>query len=318
MAGFYYTTLVDLVAKDSMPALTTSTATTGSTTSTADSTTTGSTSGSTDSSGSTSTASALTSSMPGVTSSSSSSGMPGISSTTTSTSTSSADYTTPSVGVPSNTNNPYIYRAKQPLGTVFIAVGSVVAVILVAFAIFHLVRSLAASSLAKKTTNNEKYAYEKYAKNNNAAYGSQITPLSSAFFDTAYRGSMASLPLLKDGQSAFGGSVTGGDSTLAGSEVASNNDLTNMFISPTREVMGGRRVRQATTGSAANVSLVGKGLSVTALPAANRHSQPVPHLYLNDDFTNSDYSVQQSAARSPERKPRRAVPSMYLDDLIDN
>lgn len=259
--------------------------------------------------------------MPGITSSSASSGgMPGLTTSTTATST-SEDYTTPSVGVPSNTNNPYISRASEPLGTVFIAVGSIVAVVLIVFALFHLIRSLAASSVAKKTTNNEKFAYEKFAQNNNAAYGAHLTPLSSVFFNQAHDGSVAKLPLLSSRNSVFGGSHAGDASTIFNSEAASNTDLTNMFVSPTKEVMAGGRVKShAFSGSQTNVSMYGKPLLV---PASNRHSQVVPNLYINDLFNNSDYAMAQPQlqSRSPDNRPRAArknVPSMYLDDLIDH
>ncbi|CAK7909815.1 hypothetical protein CAAN1_21S00716 [[Candida] anglica] len=246
-------------------------------------------------------------------------------------------YTTPAVSVPPNNNNPYILRETNPAGTVFIAVGAIVGAILLLFISFHLIKSFRASRLAKKTANSMdggKY-YEKFTENG-------LTPATTTFnMNTEYSPSVAKLPLLsnhKANRSVTGGapSLLGGDfgggsqagdaSTIYQSEAGtttSKHDLTRMFISPTAEVMTHKRVRSSNFGgSVTNVSLVG-GSQVNLhnpSPATNRYSQAIPSLYMNSEQNDSDYSVPVS---SPQRRAevgragKKKVPSMYLDDLID-
>ncbi|EEQ40391.1 putative vacuolar membrane protein [Clavispora lusitaniae] len=249
-------------------------------------------------------------------------GMPSLDTSTT------QDFTTPSVTVPPNHNNPYIHRTNHPSGTVFIAVGSIVGFILLAFLAFYVVKSILASRLAKKSLRNEKSMYERFSKNNSTAYGG-LSPSHSNFVGTEYQGSVAKLPLLNGGgqRSIFGGSQAD-TSTIYNGEVAatSNHDFTQMFVSPTRQVMKTSKQKSPNwNGSAANVSLYGKSATTMAnpSPATNRHSQVVPQLYLNDRLNNSEVfsstSTNQKAedATGSPRSKRKTVPSMYLDDLID-
>lgn len=250
-------------------------------------------------------------SMPAV--STSSTGMPGI--TTTST-TSTDGYTTPSVGVPLNASNPYIFRTSKPLGTVFIAVGSVVALILFLFLMFHLIKSFTASSTARKTVDNEKFAYHEFAQNNNVAYGGSIMPQTSTFLNTEYQGSMNRLPLLSPSRSPqmFGGMDPNDSGTLNYTDnAASQHDLTKMFISPTKEMTGSRIKSQQFNASVTNFSLHGASMSDVGLLPALPKNQAVPSVYLEEDYSQSESSVPP---RTPRNK-RKTIPSMYLEDLID-
>ncbi|CUM62700.1 uncharacterized protein PRCAT00000256001 [Priceomyces carsonii] len=256
-------------------------------------------------------------------------------------------YTTPAISVPPNDNNPYIIREHNPSGTVFIAVGCIVGAILLGFVLYHLIKSLWASKLAKKTLADEKKLYEKYQNNNSYAYGgSTVTPSTSMNFND-YQQSVTKLPLLSHHRNrsllmGFGGSNTSdsqvGDSGVYSSEVGatSKHDLTKMFISPTEEVMQHKRNKSNTSQSI----LGGSVTNFSNPPAAsNWHSQILPNLYINKEVNNSDYSVSNSARdnvqkdekdergesydgpRSPSRgarADRRMIPSMYLEDLIDN
>lgn len=256
---------------------------------------------------------------------------------------STATFTTPSISVPPNDNNPYILSETNPNGTVFIAFGVVVGVILLGFIMYHLILSLSASRLAKKAFYNDKQIYEKYQNNNNTAYG--LTP-SSTNFNLANAGmgtnqSVSKLPLLSHHPTkSFGGSTSqlGDISTLYQSEIAlpaSKNDMTKMFISPTAEVMSHKRVKSSQySGSLTNLSHpTGSHTNLsTTSPMGKRHSA-VPNLYLDNEVNNSDYSLS-TTARSNNLTPvnlqhlntnsqlntkhtRNTIPSMYLEDLID-
>lgn len=248
-----------------------------------------------------------------------SSDMPTILGMPTLTTTTKETFSTPAVSVPPSTNNPYILKNSQPLGTVFIAVGSVVAAILIAFMLYHLFKSLSSLRMAKKTLNNEKFSHHRFS--------AALTPLTSGYFNTEYQGSVAKLPLLTSNKSAAGGSQVGDNSTIFnydGSQRASHHDLTQMFVSPTREVMTHHRTKSHNNGSVTNVSSL-YGRSTTNLanpsPASNRHLQAMPNVYINDEVSNSEYSVAQSPpqrTREPGLTPRKQLPSMYLEDLIDN
>lgn len=266
-------------------------------------------------------------------------GMPTLSSSTES-------YTTPSVSVPPNNNNPFIIRQHNPSGTVFIAVGAIVGAILVGFILYHLIVSLTASRLAKKTSANDRILYEKYESNNNNAYGySSMTP-TSTLNNFEYRShhhgsSISKLPLLNRSfvNLPGGGSQSGDSSTIYQSDVmvpASKNDLTKMFISPTAEVMQHKKSRSF-NASVTNLPFGGSATNLASpSPATNRHSQLVPSLYINNEINNSEYSlaqhnpsIQQSIhGDSPSQRndqqtdsrnqtPRKTIPSMYLEDLID-
>lgn len=221
--------------------------------------------------------------------------------------------------MPSNNGNPYISRTSQPLGTVFIAVGSVVAVILLVFALFHLIKSLTASSLAKKTVDDEKIAYKKFAHNNNVAYGQP-----GLFQNTEYKGSVSKLPLI-NGLSGLGATLGAeySSSGLSDNErAASRHDLTSMFISPTKEMTGNRVGSHNFNSSVTNLSVYGRtGAELGNGLAPNRNSTIIPNYYINDSFNNSEYNLTPEATNSGapgERKQRNPIPSMYLEDLIDS
>lgn len=247
----------------------------------------------------------------------------------------SDSYTTPSVTVPPNSNNPYILRHTNPSGTVFIAVGAIVGAIFLGFIFYHLIRSLTASRLAKKTLDGDKEMYEKYQNNNSTLYGGHTLASSSAYNTD----SVSKLPLLSHhtsrqhlgGFNGASGSQVGDTSTIYASDAAaatSKHDLTKMFISPTAEVMTHNRSKSGQFGGS-TASLFGGSTNnlVNPLPATNRHSQLVPNLYINNETNNSDYSLsshaqsQQAQAQqqlnTPGKNNRRAIPSMYLEDLID-
>lgn len=253
-------------------------------------------------------------------------GMPSVDSGMPSISSSSELISTPSVTVPAHDHNPYIYRESRLTGTVFIAVGSVVGAIILAFVLFHLIRSIRASMLAKKSSSGEKSMYENY--NRNRLYSNSVGLSSTNFLNTEYQGSVAKIPLMSS-KSLYDGSQAGDTSTLHMGETpyaTSHHDLTNMFISPTKEVMSHSR-----TKSQSNI-LAGSSMSLRnePSPAINRHSQLIPNMYLSPAVNNSEYSLLEHAAglsgksssNSPENSPRgrqkkKTVPSMYLDDLID-
>ena len=247
-------------------------------------------------------------------------------------------YTTPSVTVPPNSGNPFIIRQSNPAGTVFIAVGAIVGAILLGFILYHLIVSLTASRLAKRTSADDKKLYEKYQHNNNNAYGfSGMTPQSTLNnFTTEYGGSVSKLPLLNKSFGNINGSQVGDNSTIyqseVGAAVTSKHDLTKMFVSPTAEVMQHKGVRSSHYNpSLSNLSFGGSTSNlVNPSPATNRHSQVVPNLYINQEVNNSDYSLSQQgsmAASSQQQSQqqqqlstpsnRRTLPSMYLEDLID-
>lgn len=240
----------------------------------------------------------------------------------------SESFSTPSVTVPPSHNNPYILKTSGPLGVVFIAVGCVVAAILLAFAFYHLYKSLNSSRLAKRTLNNEKFKQQRYS----GLFGSSVTPVSTNYLNTDYPGSVAKLPILNSSKSFAGGSQVGDNSTLYnydGTHPTTHHDLTRMFVSPTKEVMSHNRTRSHhQSGSVTNVSSL-YGRSSTNLnnpsPATNRHSQLIPNLYINEEINNSDYSValpdvqarQPNADGTMPREGKKTLPSMYLEDLID-
>lgn len=274
----------------------------------------------------------------------SSNGMPAITTTTSET------ISTPSMTVPPSNNNPYIARYSGPSGLVFIAMGCVVGAILIAFAAFHLYKSLSSSRMAKRVSNNEKMAHQRFA----GAFGGGLTPLTLAHFNnTEYQGLVAKLPLLNLTKSQVGGSQFGGSragssvvngSVVNGSVVngsvagddsvynyenphaTSHHDLTQMFVSPTRDVMTHHRTRShQVSGSVTNVSVYGRSTTNlnNPLPATNRHSQLIPNLYIDENINNSDYSLAQLQARQPNadgsmpREGLKTIPSMYLEDLIE-
>lgn len=246
-------------------------------------------------------------------------------------------YTTPSIVVPISGNNPFIIRENNPTGTVFIAVGAIVGAILLGFTLYHLIVSVTASRMAKKTLAMDKKIYEKYHHNNSTAYGftGGVTPTSTTFnFGHENHGSISKLPLMNPSKvfsGNFNGSQQGDNSTIYASETngaaTDKRDLTKMFISPTAEVMQHKRVRTSQYNPIfSNASLAGSTANLNN--PGNRHSQLVPSLYMNMEANNSEdglkegsehpaYSINSSQQNTPGRNNRRALPSMYLEDLID-
>lgn len=253
-------------------------------------------------------------------SSSTSTGMPKLKTT----SSSSSSFSTPSVTVPPSNNNPYLIRENHPSGTVFIAVGAILGAIIVGFILYHIIRSLMASKMAKKSSSN----YEKLG--NNSAYGGSITPGSTLNLNSEYQLSVARIPMMNHQRSRSalsglgglgGGNINGSQtdsSTVYGSEAAaSKHDVTKMFISPTAEVMRHKRTKSQFSGSTTTLN---------TSPPYNTMSQ-IPNLYINEE-NNSDYSLathstntnsntNTSQGRDAKRTPRKTIPSMYLEDLID-
>lgn len=237
--------------------------------------------------------------------SSSSGGLPALPSLTQTT---SASYTTPVIEIPSVQGNPFISSSSQPRGTVFIGVGSAVALVLLLFGLYHLFKSLMASTLAKKTVNNEKRAYQRFA--DNAMYRDNNRS-STIFENMAVPGSRMST--FNKGP----GSVAGSQYDVNGSfyeqmPPTTHQDLTNMFISPTKDVMAGKS--RSLVDSQVNVSTMGLGKGGMNA-AGNRSSQHIPSMYFHETPSNSTVGVPN---KTPERPKRRTVPSMYLEDLIDD
>ncbi|KAK6205111.1 uncharacterized protein RJT21DRAFT_111645 [Scheffersomyces amazonensis] len=153
------------------------------------------------------------------------------------------------------------------------------------------------------------------------------------------------------GNQSYSASQVGDNSTIYNSETGptSKHDLTKMFISPTAEVMSHKRNRSGQFGGSTTNSIYGgNGTHSGSVPnlinnPGSRLSQ-VPNLYVNNEFNNSDYSlsvyppVQQQPQGTPQshqtshhgsvssfaspqagpRSTRKTVPSMYLEDLIDD
>jgi len=263
--------------------------------------------------------------LPGLKTSTSTGGLPALTTGAT-----SSSYTTPAVTVPPSNNNPYLIHTVNPNGTVFIAVGLIVGAILLGFILYHFIISLTASRLAKRSLAPEKQMYEKYQYNNSNAYGYGLDahPTSDAY-------SVTKLPLLTKtglggglGTNNLGSTITGDTSTIYQSEIGhatSKHDLTKMFISPTAEVMQHKRTRSGQFGSSTtNVSMLGGSTSNVQLPATNRHSQLIPSLYINNEVDGSEFSLAPSnntsvpgSQTNQSRKPRKTIPSMYLEDLMD-
>lgn len=252
--------------------------------------------------------------------------MPSATTAMPSLSSSSETYTTPSITVPPNHDNPYILHSNATSGTVFIAVGTVVGAILLAFILFHLIKSIRASSLAKKEMFGDKHMYEKYQNNNNNAYG--LTPSTTLNLNSEFQPVVSKLPLFSHHPSksviSMGGSQFGGDtSTIFASETGQQpHDMTKMFISPTAEAMNS--IKGGKNPSVANLSLVVASTTNLSnpVPATNRHSQLIPSLYLNTEINNSEYSMGPASPPATEsRAPNRGktpIPSMYLEDLMDD
>lgn len=221
-------------------------------------------------------------------------------------STSSATYTSVSMVVPSSRDNPFISSTTKPRGTVFIGLGSAAAFVLLLFGLYHLIKSLLASTVAKKTVNNEKRAYQKFA--DNAIY--RENNRSSTIFENL-TAQTSKMPSFGKGPSSF--SVAQNDNSYYELMVpTTHEDLTNMFISPTREVMAGKS--RSLVDSHVNVSTLGYGKSGLNT-AGSRSSQHVPSMYFYETPSNSTIAVP---IRTPEKPKRRAVPSMYLEDLLDD
>lgn len=211
---------------------------------------------------------------------------------------------TPSMFVPTSNENPYVSKTHLPHGTVFIAVGSVVAAILVVFALYHIFKRIHASILAKRATKSEKGHYRQYLDNNFAAYGGARPQL---MFMTEYQGSVAKLPLLLQTASNFGGSQA--DTLTIYDGPTAHNDLTRMFVSPTGELMHARNQLQTLPSE---LNLYGKAGGSPA-PATNRHSQLIPNLIISESNSESGNASTDGEER---RNRRSALPSMYLEDLI--
>lgn len=246
-----------------------------------------------------------TAALPGLSTSTTLGGLPALPSLTQTT---SASYTTPPIDIPSIKGNPFISSSNKPRGTVFIGVGSAVALILLLFGLYHLVKSLMASTLAKKTVNNEKRSYQRFA--DNAMYRDSNRS-STIFENLVVPGSRMST--FNKGAGSMAGSQFDANASFY-DQVAptTHQDLTNMFISPTKDVMAGKS--RSLVDSQVNVSTfgLGKGGFNTA---GNRSSQHFPSMYFNDTPSNSTVAVPN---KTPERPKRRTVPSMYLEDLIDD
>lgn len=238
---------------------------------------------------------------------------------------STLDYTTPSVGVPTGVDNPYIYQSTKPLGTVFIAVGSVVAFILLGFVVFHLIKSITASSTAKKNLYYEKLAHGQYAKNNTNAYGNKGSD-NSIFNNTEYNGAVTKLPLLSSSrQSMLGFNPDMSSTSYSDLAPLSKHDTTKMFVSPTKEMTYARHGGAlAVTGSMSNLAMSSNnGSEVNTSPmASKRHSQVIPSFYIDDRFSNAESSVDRRDVSPLQARPggekRMTTPSMYLDDLLDD
>ncbi|RKP28689.1 hypothetical protein METBISCDRAFT_4109, partial [Metschnikowia bicuspidata] len=214
-----------------------------------------------------------------------------------------ASFTTPVIEVPNMKGNPFIASTNMPRGTVFIGVGSGFAAILALFGLYHLFKSLMASTVAKKTVNSEKRVYQHFA--DNAMKGENKRALAGL---GSYTGAGTKLSLFQE--------VTGSTNLDTNSSFyeqmapTKHQDFTNMFISPTKEVMAGKS--RSLVDSQINMSTLGYGKNGFN-PA--RSSQHVQSMYFHD--TPSTSSVGAST-RTPDRSKRRNVPSMFLEDLIND
>ncbi|KAK6465272.1 hypothetical protein DFJ63DRAFT_332704 [Scheffersomyces coipomensis] len=203
----------------------------------------------------------------------------------------------------------------------------------------------------------EKYQYNNNtAYGGNAGYAASVLTPSTSNFGNDLQQSISRLHSISPSKSLmfgnhhqnYAGSQMGDNSTIYNSEpgaATSKHDLTKMFISPTAEVMSHKRIKSGQFGgSTANVSMYGgsgyNGSAPNLVNTANSRLSQVPNLYINNDFNNSEYSLSvyqqqqqqilqqqqqqqesMSNVASPQTAPRstrKTVPSMYLEDLIDN
>lgn len=211
--------------------------------------------------------------------------------------------TTPVIEVQNLRGNPFIATTNFPRGTVFIGFGSGFAAILALFGLYHLFKSLIASTVAMKTANSEKRVYQQFADNamkreNNWA----LAGLGN------YQGAGTKLSLFQE--------VTGSNNVDSNSSFyeqmapTKHQDFTNMFISPTKEVMAGKS--RSLVDSQINMSTLGYGKNGFN-PA--RSSQHVQSMYFHDTLSTSSVAA---STRTPERYKRRNVPSMFLEDLVND
>ncbi|ODQ79894.1 hypothetical protein BABINDRAFT_161564 [Babjeviella inositovora NRRL Y-12698] len=228
-------------------------------------------------------------------------------------------WTTPLVSVPPSQNNPYIYHTNRVNGTVFIAFGSIVGVIILAFIGFHVVRSLLASSTAKKNKVKEKAFYDSYNANTKGRSGTEYQPLGGSISPMGGKyGNTYVDASVGDYSSLYNGSQVDNRSFSVNSP-AMKADVTKMFVSPTADIMNHKRgLRPNPLGS--NVSLTG------GYPG--QRSSYIPSIYMNEELSESQPSIAPMSSvsqninntfgtgRTPTT-PRKAVPSMYLDDLLE-
>lgn len=204
---------------------------------------------------------------------------------------------------------------KDVNGTVFVGVGGVICAILAAFGLYYLIKSISAKRTASRATDSEKRMYNRYSMNSSMVYGDGTN------YDTTYRGNVSKLPFLSERNSRF---FDGGDNSTIFDATApsmANEDLTMMYISPTKDVMSHNRslsnlFAKDYKGPLGNTV----GVSNPSV-ATNRHSQLMLNLYIDSEISNSDYDVADKARRlealTSQPKSRSELPSMYLDDLID-
>lgn len=253
---------------------------------------------------------------------------------TTASSSSSSSFTTPSITVPPNADNPYILRSSDLSGTVFIALGSIVGVILIGFILYHLINSMIASRQARKAFSNDKQVYEKY--NNNINYGLTPSTTLNNYETNNNSSTLFKLPLLshhnktKLDDTNISGSQLGDTSTIYQSEMHSTQDLTKMFISPTAEAMHQKRIKSQVFDNNFNGS-------IASFSTTSNSRTMIPNLYVNQD-ANSDYALNGKKPAIPgvslhlhllatnsttdsslniKSSTRKTIPSMYLEDLID-
>lgn len=261
-------------------------------------------------------------------------------------SSSSSSVATPSMYIPSAEGNPYILRQHNMSGTVFIAVGAIVGAILLGFVLYHLVVSLAALRMAKRSVVSGRLLQEKYlGKNHNAISGSgSLLPFGNDY---------TKLPFLLLTRSQGTGFGSGDNLTIYGSDIGSTSkqDLTKMFISPTAEVMHHKRARLSvhgawvapanSNGSQANSSIPTSAagslsnLQSSSAGAAGNRASYVPGassslMYVSgrDDDISEDASlhlpsllgVSDTTLRPSQGRAGRAghgtIPSVYLEDLM--
>lgn len=238
------------------------------------------------------------------TSTSSSRGLPTLTSSVSS-------FSTPTVRIPANADNPYIYRSSQPSGTVFICFGAILGTILLSYLGFLVWRSYT----SKKDT------AENYNDANTGYYGSDPGEAT---------GSSSRLPLLKPKNSSLSQFSMIRPNSPQPMQQMKQNDVTRLqFVSPTFEAMNMSKqnenrpqISEPTMLSTSNLSVSNathnRNSSYLSMPLHQRDSSYMPALGSTSEISLAAPRKSTAPATRQTRTGHRTVPSMYLESMFDD